>query len=82
MIHDAIISSLVGSTFLNRGRTYSRKGAVFSVEWNPKTLVLKGNVQGTRSNPYRAKASFKEGISGLRLDWGHCSSRTGLLFLP
>ena len=73
MIHDAVITSLVGSTFLSRGRTYSRKGAVFGVEWNPKSLELKGKVQGTRSNPYRAKASFKKGISGLRLDWGHCS---------
>jgi superfamily II DNA or RNA helicase len=73
VIHDAVITSLVGSTFLSRGRTYARKGAVFGVEWNPKSLVLTGKVQGTRSNPYRAKASFKDGISGLRLDWGHCS---------
>lgn len=73
MIHDAVITSLVGSTFLSRGRTYSRKGAVFGVEWNPKSLELKGKVQGTRGNPYRTKASFKEGISGLRLDWGRCS---------
>jgi hypothetical protein len=27
VIHDAVITSLVGSTFLSRGRTYSRKGA-------------------------------------------------------
>ncbi|MCQ6269089.1 DEAD/DEAH box helicase [Pseudarthrobacter sp. R1] len=73
VIHDAVISSLVGSSFLSRGRTYSRKGAVFGVEWNPKSLELKGKVQGTRNNPYKAKASFKDGISGLRLDWGHCS---------
>jgi hypothetical protein len=39
VIHDAVITSLVGSTFLSRGRTYSRKGAVFGVEWNPALLL-------------------------------------------
>lgn len=73
MIHDAVITSLVGSTLLSRGRTYSRKGAVFGVEWNPKSLELKGKVQGTRDNPYRTRASFKSGVGGLRLEWGHCS---------
>ena len=70
---DPVISSLVGATSLSRGRTYARKGAVSSVEWNPKDLVLKGKVQGTRGAPYRTKASFKNGINGLRLEWGDCS---------
>ncbi len=68
-----MISSLVGATSLSRGRTYARKGAVSSVEWNPKNLELKGKVQGNRSAPYRTKASFKNGINGLRLEWGDCS---------
>jgi superfamily II DNA or RNA helicase len=72
-LDDAVITSLVGSTSLSRGRTYARKGAVSSVEWNPKSLEIKGKVQGNRSAPYRTKASFKNGISGLRLEWGYCS---------
>ncbi|MHA7291572.1 DEAD/DEAH box helicase [Arthrobacter sp. MDT3-24] len=70
---DPVISSLVGATSMARGRTYARKGAVLSVEWNPKDLVLKGKVQGARGAPYRTKASFKTGINGLRLEWGDCS---------
>ena len=72
-LDDAVITSLVGSTSVSRGRTYARKGAVSSIEWNPKNLELKGKVQGNRSAPYRTKASFKHGISGLRLEWGYCS---------
>ncbi|MEO8284339.1 MAG: SNF2-related protein, partial [Pseudarthrobacter sp.] len=60
-------------TSLSRGRTYSRKGAVSSVEWNPKNLELKGTVQGNRSAPYRTRAAFKNGVGGLRLEWGSCS---------
>ncbi|MET3719161.1 MULTISPECIES: SWIM zinc finger family protein [unclassified Arthrobacter] len=70
---DPVISSLVGGTSLSRGRTYSRKGAVSSVEWNPKKLELKGMVQGNRSAPYRTRAAFKNGVGGLRLEWGFCS---------
>jgi len=65
-----VISFLAGATSLSRGRTYARKGAVSSVEGNPKNLELKGKVQGNRSTPYRTKASFKNGINGLRLEWG------------
>ncbi len=72
-VDDAKINSLVGSTSLSRGRTYARKGAVSSIEWYPQSLELKGKVQGNRSAPYRTKVSFKEGISGLRLEWGDCS---------
>ncbi|MET3164102.1 UNVERIFIED_ORG: superfamily II DNA or RNA helicase [Arthrobacter sp. UYEF10] len=70
---DPVISSLVGATSLSRGRTYARKAAVFNVEWNPKNLELKGKVQGNRDAPYRTKASFKQGVDGLRLEWGYCS---------
>ena len=74
---DPVITRLVGKTSLGRGRTYARKGAVSGVEWNPKNLELRGKVQGNRSAPYRTKVSFKEGISGLRLDWGECSCPVG-----
>ncbi|WP_157372500.1 SNF2-related protein [Arthrobacter sp. Soil736] len=70
---DPVITSLVGTTSLGRGRTYARRGAVSGVEWNPENLELKGKVQGNRSAPYRTKVSFKDGISGLRLEWGDCS---------
>ena len=69
---DPVISSLVGATSLSRGRTYARKAAVFNVEWNPKNLELKGKVPGKRDAPYRTKASLKQGVDGLRLDWAYC----------
>ncbi|WP_157356978.1 DEAD/DEAH box helicase [Arthrobacter sp. U41] len=72
-VDDAVISALVGSTSLSRGRTYARKGAVSGIEWYPKSLELKAKVQGNRGAPYRTKVSFQDGTSGLRLDWGECS---------
>ncbi|MGP5088551.1 DEAD/DEAH box helicase [Brachybacterium tyrofermentans] len=63
------IIGFAGSAAAQRGKRYSRSGAVGTVSWeesaaSPRagTLIVEGEVHGTRPTPYRTRVTLRESL--------------------
>ncbi|MCC3273351.1 DEAD/DEAH box helicase [Arthrobacter zhangbolii] len=69
---------VVGGSAFQRGQTYSRGGAVESLEWDPAGEVLRAQVRGSAAAPYRTLLQLSAKRQGdYRLLDNHCSCPLG-----